>query len=111
MHCYSLSDACDRERGQGYETTQGRFQAEMWALGTAGENCTEVTGRLRWTIQISSESPRDLAQLEGRSAKFLEESNVGYRGAWKQKLRNSWREEATGCRRLGIKNCAILGGS
>jgi len=27
MHCDSLLDAGDRERGQGYETAQGKFQA------------------------------------------------------------------------------------
>ena len=31
--------------------------------------------------------------------------------AWYKKLRNSWRELTTECRRLGRKNCTIHGGS
>ena len=68
MHGHFLSDAGDWERGQGYETVQGKFQAGMQALGTASENCAKVTGRMRWTIQISIVYLQDLAQLEGRSA-------------------------------------------
>lgn len=76
MHCHSLSDAGDRERGQGYETTQGRFQAGMRAPRTVHENCAEVTRRLRWAILISNDYPQDLAQLEGRSMKCFEGDSV-----------------------------------
>lgn len=81
MHCYSISDAGDQERGQGYETAQGKFQFGMLASSTTGENRAEVTRRLRWTIQIKSVYTQDLAWLEGRSAQFLEGSSVGSRRA------------------------------
>lgn len=40
-----VSDVGDWDRRQGYETAQGKLQDEMEALGIAGENCAEVTGR------------------------------------------------------------------
>lgn len=61
MHYLSFSGAGDQERGQGFETVQGTFQAEIWAPGTIKENCVEVTGRLRWEVWISSVCLRDLA--------------------------------------------------
>lgn len=80
MHCHSLSDANDQERGQDYEIAQGRFQAGIPVSGNAGENCVEVTRRLRWTIQINSDYLQDLAQLEGRFVQFLEGRSGGSRG-------------------------------
>lgn len=68
MHYCSLSDVGDGERGQGFETTQGKFQAEIWALKTIGENFTEVIGRLRWKIRVNRDYPWDLARLEGKYA-------------------------------------------
>lgn len=45
------------------KNVQGRFQAGMRTVGTIGENCVEVTQRLRWTIWISSDCLQDLAWL------------------------------------------------
>jgi len=59
-------DAGDWERRQGYE-----LQAGMEALGTAGENCVEITRRWKWEIQIDSDCPRGLAQLEDKTALFF----------------------------------------
>jgi len=72
MHDHSLLDACERERGQGYETAWGKFQAGMRALATTGENYAEITKRLTWTIWINSDYLWDLAQLEDKSTQFLE---------------------------------------
>jgi len=80
MHDRSLLDVGDWERVQSCETEHGNFQARIRALGTIGENYTEVTRRLRWTIQISNDYLRDLARLEGRSVQFLELSSLGNRG-------------------------------
>ena len=66
MHCHSLLDVGDQERGQVYETVQGRFQDGMQGSSTAGENCVEVTRRLRWTIQISSDCMWDLTRLASK---------------------------------------------
>ena len=82
MHCHFISDASDWERGQDYEIVQGRFQVGMQAPGTTDENCTEITGRLRWKIQISSDCPQDLAQIEGRFAQFFGGSSASSKGAW-----------------------------
>ena len=71
MHCYSLSDAGDQERGQGYETTQSTFQVGMPALGIIHENCAEFIGRLRWEIWINSDILQYMAQLESRSVKLF----------------------------------------
>ena len=83
MHGRLLSYASDWERRQGYETVRGKFQARMRALGTTGENCVEVNGRLTWIILISSDYSRDRAWLEGRSVQFLEGSHSGSRVPWK----------------------------
>lgn len=80
MHCCSLSDVSDRERGQGFATVQGRFQAEMWALGTIHENCEEVNERLRWETWISYDCPWDLAWLEGKFAQFFEGDSAYSKG-------------------------------
>jgi hypothetical protein len=112
MHCLSLSDAGDRERGQGSETAQGTFQAGMRAPGTVKENCAEVTGRLRWAIQISSDCLRDLAQLEGRSAQFFQGGSAGSRGDWQEKnCAISLRELATAGDCLQGKNAQFFLGS
>lgn len=111
MHGRSLSDVGDWERGQGHKIARGKFQDGMRALRTTGENCTEITRGLRWTIQISSGYLWDLAWLEDRSVKFLEGSSSGSRGPWQQKLHNSWRALVVGFRSLGNKNYAIPGGS
>lgn len=56
------------------ETMQGKFQAGMWALSTASENCAKVIRRLGWAIWISSDCLWDLDQLDESSAKnFMEE--------------------------------------
>lgn len=67
---FSLSDAGDWERGQGFKTVQSTFQAKMQAPGTINENYVEVTGRLRWVIWIGSYFLWDLSWLEGRSVQF-----------------------------------------
>lgn len=73
MHGHSISDAGDQERGQGYETTQGNFQARMQVWGTTSENCVEVTRRLGLTIQISSGYLRNLARWWAYLHNLLEE--------------------------------------
>lgn len=63
----------EREK-KALETTQGRFQVGMRASETIGENYAEVTGRLGWTIWISSDCRRDVAQLENKFVQFFRES-------------------------------------
>lgn len=111
MHGHSLSNVGDWERGHNYETAQDKFQAGMQALSTASENCTKVTGRLGWTIQISSDYPLDLSWLAERSTQFFGGSSVGNKSAWQQKLHNPSREFVAGCWRLAGKNWAFFPGS
>jgi len=80
MHYLFLSDAGDRERGKGSATIQEKFQAKMWVVGIIHEKCTEVTGKLRWEIQITSDYLRDLARLEGKSVHFSQGDSAGNRG-------------------------------
>ena len=102
--------ATRREDKEGYETTQGKLIVGMEASGTTSENCVEVTGGWWQKIWIDSDYVRGLARLEDKSAQPLG-GVVRAAGAWLQKLCNSLRELAIGCRELGKKKCAIPRGN
>lgn len=79
-----ISEVGDRERRQGCELRVG-----MEASGTAGENCTEVTGR--WRQAIGSTMTIRWVWLN-----------------WRKKLRNFWEEQSGG---LAAKTAQFLEGN